>query len=158
MEHNGHGEGHRQFASLCFNTVWDLFEHVDRSEDETNQMIDAAHASRYHWRMRDDVEPRNMAISSWQLSRVYSAAGQADTASRYGQESLDICTSNGLSPFLTGYALEALTRAAHVGGDSEAARVTHTAARKYAMQVEDDKEQAMLLRDIDDATVDQGGR
>jgi hypothetical protein len=61
-----------------------------------------AHASRFHWRMSDDVEPRNMAIGIWQLSRVYSEAGRSDVVLRYGQGSPDICTTNSLSPFLSG--------------------------------------------------------
>ncbi len=158
MGEEGRSESHRQFSAECFNSVWDLLDRSERTEDETELMIDTAHASRYHWRMRDDVEPRNMAISSWQLSRVYAAAGHPDPALRYAEESLDLCKSNGLSPFLTGYALEALTRAALLGGDSKAAGLTRAAATEAAMKVEDDEERVMLLKDIDDAMGHGGER
>lgn len=158
MSEEGRLDSHRHFSAQCFNSVWDLLDQSERTEDETELMIDTAHASRYHWRMRDDVEPRNLAISSWQLSRVYSAAGRPNAALRYGQESLDVCTSNDLSPFLTGYALEALTRAALLSGDSEAASVTRAAAEDAAMRVQDAEEQTMLLKDIEDAMADGGGQ
>jgi hypothetical protein len=146
-----HADGHRMFSSECFNRVWELIDRFDRSDDDTELMIDSAHASRFHWRMRDDVDPRNMAIASWQLSGVYTAAGRSDEALRHGQESLDICMTNSLSPFLSGYAFEALARAALLGGDDEAARRHLEAAKDAATRIEDDEERTILMDDIEAA-------
>jgi hypothetical protein len=151
MSEERQSDGHRQFSVECFNGVWDVLDQSERTEAETELMIDMAHASRYHWQMRDDVMPRNLAVGSWQLSRVYSVAGRLRAATRYAQESLDLCTSNGLSPFFTGYALEALTRASFLRGDSEAAGVTYAAAKDAAMLIEDEEDKAVLLRDVEDA-------
>lgn len=144
-------DGHRSFSAECFNRVWELIDRSERTDDETELMVDSAHASRFHWRMRDDVEPRNMAIASWQLSRVYAAAGRSEEALRYGQESLDICTTNSLSPFLSGYAFEALARAALLGGDDEAARGHLEAAKEAANRIADTEERGMLMDDIEGA-------
>ncbi len=41
----------RKVAVALFNRVWDLLDSGDgRSADETAEMLDAAHASRYLWR------------------------------------------------------------------------------------------------------------
>ena len=151
MSGDARTDGHRTFSAECFNRVWELIDRSDRSDDDTELMIDSAHASRFHWRMRDDVEPRNMAIASWQLSRVYTAAGRSEEALRYGQESLDICTTKSLSPFLSGYAFEALARAALLSGDDEAASRALEAAKEAATRIADTEERSMLMDDIEGA-------
>lgn len=40
---------HTQSAKELFNLVWELLEKTTRTQEETDQMIHAAHASRYHW-------------------------------------------------------------------------------------------------------------
>ena len=40
---------HKQFADDLFNQTWNLIDKQDRSPAETDRMINAAHASRYHW-------------------------------------------------------------------------------------------------------------
>ena len=150
MSDYDYSEGHRVFSAQCFNRAWEMIDRSERSDDETAHMIDAAHASRYHWVMRGDAEPRNLAISAWQLSRVYAAAGLPDIAAIHAQESLDLCQRNDLSAFLTGYAFEALGRAAALDGNVEAAEAYVAAARDIALDVEDDDERSILLNDIDD--------
>jgi hypothetical protein len=39
----------RQLAAGLFNQVWVLLDKPDRSAGEDDQMVHAAHASRYHW-------------------------------------------------------------------------------------------------------------
>jgi len=143
-------EWHRAFSTSLFNQVWELLDREDRTDEESERMIDTAHASRYHWRMRDDAEPRNLAISAWQLSRVYAEAGLAEQAGRCGRESLELCTANGLGAFLTGYAHEALARAAVISGNPEEAERNLVMAGDLAAVVEDQEERAILLGDLDE--------
>ena len=39
----------RQLAAGLFNQVWVLLDKRDRSAGDDDQMVHAAHASRYHW-------------------------------------------------------------------------------------------------------------
>ena len=39
----------RQLATDLFNHTWELLELTDRTPDQDDEMIHAAHASRYHW-------------------------------------------------------------------------------------------------------------
>lgn len=64
----------RKLAASLFNHVWDLMEKKNRTIEENDRMIHAAHASRYHW--GNVGEPVNLARGEWQVSRVYST--QAD--------------------------------------------------------------------------------
>ena len=40
---------HRGLAAALFNHVWTLLETSDRTRDQDDEMLHAAHASRYHW-------------------------------------------------------------------------------------------------------------
>jgi hypothetical protein len=42
-------ETHKKFAVDLFNLTWDLLDKPERSADEDDKMIHAAHASRFHW-------------------------------------------------------------------------------------------------------------
>ena len=43
-------QAHRWFAVELNNRAWDLVEATERSPDETDEMIDSAHAACLHWR------------------------------------------------------------------------------------------------------------
>ncbi len=62
--------GERQLAASLFNHVWDLLEKQDRSASEDDEMMHAAHPSRYHWGVVG--EPVHWARGEWQCSRVYA--------------------------------------------------------------------------------------
>ena len=40
---------HRLIAVRLFNRVWEFMEKADRTSEEDDEMLHAAHASRYHW-------------------------------------------------------------------------------------------------------------
>ena len=68
--------GHKKFAAAAFNRTWDFIELKSRTDEEVRQMLDAAHASSWHWRHRDDATPKNRSIADWQLSRVWPSRHQ----------------------------------------------------------------------------------
>ena len=64
----------KSFAAALFSRVWELLEKQDRSTDEVDEMINAAHASRYFWSSVGTA--KNYAIGDWQIARVYSTLGR----------------------------------------------------------------------------------
>ena len=145
---------HRHFAAAAFNGTWDLIDKTDRSDAETDEMIHQAHAARWHWGRRDDVSPVNLAISAWQLSRVYAVAGNADEARRYATESLHLVDENDLPPFHRGYAHEALARTAAVVGDEDRRDHHVAAARDAAAAIDDEEHRDLLLADVSALTAE----
>jgi hypothetical protein len=144
----GELQGHAAFAAAAFNRAWELIDLAERSPSETAEMVDAAHASAWHWRYREDRSPKSDAVAAWQLSRVYALAGDAQSAAAHGQRSLDLAHEHSLGPFYVGYAHEALARAALAAGDSSAAASHAAAAAEHASQVEDDEERNILELDL----------
>ena len=109
-------------------------------------MISLAHASMAHWRERDDATPQNLSIGYWQLSRVYAVIEQADNARHYGQRCLEVSAEEG--PFFLGYAHEALTRAARLGGDASAFQLHLQKAKSLAAAIEDVENRQLLEADL----------
>ncbi len=112
-------------------------------------MIDLAHASRMHWRQRDDISPKHESISAWQLSRVYSVAGRPDEALRHGVRALEIAMRAGTGAFYVGYGHEAVARAAAALGDSDTAALHLGAARDLLSSISGLDERHTLKSDLD---------
>jgi hypothetical protein len=108
-------EIHRELAVKLFNDVWDLLDKKDRTREEAQRMINAAHASLYHWSLVGEAV--NLARGEWQVSRVYSECGRGEPAIHHANNSLQICTQNKIGDFDLAFAYEALARAFMVSGD-----------------------------------------
>jgi len=131
---------HRQLGVDLFNHTWDLLDKNERTQAEIDEMIHAAHASRYHWSQVGTAV--NLARGEWQISRVYSALRRSEPAHYHAQRSLEICHENGIGDFDLAFAYEALARAASVSGDNQSLQEylfqANTAGEKIAEQ--EDKE------------------
>lgn len=139
-------EVQRTLAADLFNYCWDLIEKPDRSQLETELMIDAAHASRFFWEAVG--EPVNHARGEWQISRAYAVAGRPEPALHHARRCLEICEANDIDGFDLAYAHEALARAHAVAGERAEALDWAAQARAAAESIEDDEDRELLLADI----------
>jgi len=137
---------HRKIASDLFNYTWSLLDRKRRSSGEIDEMLHAAHASRYHWGHAGT--PLNRAIGEWQISRVYAVLGRAEPALYHGRRALEIARRNRLGRFQLAYAYEALARAAAVAGELRARNRYLREARKIGAGVRDRDDRRMLLEDL----------
>jgi hypothetical protein len=108
---------HRQLGVDLFNDTWTLLEKENRTPDEDDEMVHAAHASAYHWLQAEGAGPANRARSDWQLSRVYAVLGRGEPALDYAQRCLDRCLENEIGDWDLAFAYEALARAHKVAGN-----------------------------------------
>lgn len=131
---------HRQLAVDLFNHTWELLDKSERTQADVDEMIHAAHASRYHWSQAGTAV--NLTRGEWQISRVYSVLGRGEPAHYHARRSLEICQENKIGDFDLAFAYEALARAASVSGDAKAVKenlaLAKAAGEKIAEQ--DDKE------------------
>jgi hypothetical protein len=134
-------EGERALAASLFNLAWTLLERTDRTPDDDDLMVHAAHASRYHWGRVG--QPMNAARGEWQISRVYAVVGRSEPAKHHAQRCLDLCLQHGIGDFDLAYAYEALARASRVDGDAEAVNRYRLLAAEAGARIEeaDDREQ-----------------
>jgi hypothetical protein len=147
--------GHKKFAAAAFNHAWDFIDLKVRADQDVHQMLDAAHASSWHWRHRDDATPQNRSVADWQLSRVHALAGNGAMALDYGNLSLVTANETGL-PFYIGYAYEAIARANWVLGNLDDARTALASAYECLDQIAAEDEKALLRPDLEDIAVKIG--
>jgi hypothetical protein len=107
-------EDHRKFAVNLFNMTWSLLDKKDRTEEEDNKMIHAAHASRFHW--GEIGTPLEFERGEWQISRVYSVLKRNEPALYHARRCLEICKENNIGDFDIAFAYEAIARAYAVLG------------------------------------------
>jgi DNA-binding transcriptional MerR regulator len=141
-------ENQKQLGIDLFNYVWTLLEKDDRTERESERMIDAAHASRFFWEQVG--EPANHARGEWQISRAYATVGRPEPALHHARRCLSICEEHGIGDFDLAYAFEALARACAAGGDANAADRYRRQAHQAAGQVADEEDRELLLNDLAD--------
>lgn len=140
---------HGLFAARCFNRAWKGIDAAERSPEEEEQMLSAAHASFWHWTQHPKCTPQNYSVGYWQLSRVYSLLGATALAQRYAQRALQVALDAPLPPYFVGCAYEALARAARVGGDRAAMAEHLSHAREWALRVESDDSRRLLQAELD---------
>ena len=136
----------RRVAVDLFNHVWRLLEIEGRTQAQDDDLVHAAHASRWHWGRVGG--PEQWAIGEWQCSRVYAVLGRGDQALFHAQRCLDLCDENGVESFVPASAHEALARAHAVRGDMEAARVERNLAYALAVELDDDDDRAVIEADL----------
>ena len=109
-----------KMAKDCFNETWTLLEKANRTEDEDNEMVHTAHASRYHWGVlvaNGKGKPVNLQRGEWQIARVYTVLNRVEPALHHAKLCLKLTEDNDIKDFDLGFAYEAMARAAAAAGD-----------------------------------------
>jgi hypothetical protein len=114
--------GHRRLGKDLFNRVWSLLEVPDRTPAQVDEMLHAAHASRFHWSRADGSQAVNLGRGEWQCSRVYAVLGRGEPALWHSRRCLDLCREFELGDWDLAAAYEAMSRASLVAADDVAAR------------------------------------
>ena len=106
-----HRPEERQEAVDLFNHVWTLMELPERTPEQDDEMIHAAHASRHHWAAVGTGV--NLARGEWQISRVYVTLGRGEPALFHAGRCLAYCEANAdeIADWDLPFAYEALARA-----------------------------------------------
>ena len=108
-------------------------EKADRTRDDDDEMLHAAHASRYHWGVVGQAEHR--ARGEWQISRVYTVLGRGEPAIAHAKRCLEICEQHGIADWDLAYAYEALARAHKMARHPAEARKFNKLARAAGYRI-----------------------
>jgi DNA-binding transcriptional MerR regulator len=138
----------RQLAADLFNHTWALLELQGRTTEQDDEMIHAAHASRYHW--GEVGTPANRARGEWQCARVYAVLGRAEPALHHARRCLAICEEHGLGDWDLAAAWEALARAALVAGDRVLYRDALARGRTALDAIADPEDRRLVEVDLDE--------
>ncbi|HMK11731.1 MAG TPA: hypothetical protein VK461_09130 [Acidimicrobiales bacterium] len=132
-------QAHRAFAKDCNNGAYDLLARPDRTDAETEAMVDMAHAAKHHWHEGGGT-PVNEVRAEYLLGRVYAFAGRSEPALHHAGRALARAEDLGLGDFDLAFAHEGLARALACGGDLDDARAELSVARAVPIADAEDKE------------------
>ena len=136
----------RGLAVDLFNHVWTLLERTDRTPLDDDEMLHAAHASRYHW--GEVGEPVNLARGEWQCSRVYAVLGRAEPALWHARRCVALCEEHRIGDWDIAFAWEAVARAASVAGAHREAQEAVQRAQELAAEIVEDEDRELVLADL----------
>jgi hypothetical protein len=127
---------HRQLGVDLFNHAWTLLDLPERSREQDDELLHAAHASRHHWGQAG-AGPEHLARGEWQISRVYVVLGRAEPAIHHALRCLELCEEHGIGDWDLAYAHEALARAYALAGDADQAARHERLAREAGDAIAD---------------------
>jgi hypothetical protein len=140
---------HRQLGVDLFNHVWTLLSKSERTPEEDDEMIHAAHASRFHWSRAGTTT--NLARGEWQCSRVYARLGRAEPALHHALRCLAYTeAADDAKEWDLPFAYEALARAYFVAGDEPRARENAARGRELAAAITDAGDREHTLAELAD--------
>jgi tetratricopeptide (TPR) repeat protein len=141
-------EQRRRLAVHLFNHAWALMRLPERTPEQDDEFIHAAHASRHHW--AEVGTAANLARGEWQVSRVYATLGRSEPALFHAERCLAYCESDpdALDDWDLPYAYEALARAYAVGGNTDEAEQFAARARELSARVADEEDREQLTADL----------
>ena len=139
-------EEHRRLGKELYNRVWTLLETPDRSPEQTDEMLHAAHASRYHWTVGGEAAHR--ARGEWQCSRVYAVLRRGEPALWLARRCVALCEEHGLGDWDLAAAYEAMARASSIAGDEDEARAWKVRATTALTAIADPEDRELIESDL----------
>lgn len=136
----------RRLASQANNRAWTLAEMLRRSPEEDEEMLQAAHAAMYFWKIAGT--PVNQARAAQLLAHVYALLKLPEPAAHYLDKSLPHFTQQDCAPWELAFAHAVAANVASAQGDA-AAYASHCAEAKAAAERITDAQ----TRDTFDATL-----
>ena len=126
--------------------TWTLLERDDRTADDDERMVHAAHASAFHWQQAGG-DPES-ARADWLLSHVYAVLGRSEEAARYARHCLATCERNGFGDFDLAYAYEAMARSCGRVRETPAKRRVAGEGRAGGSAIADAEDRDLFLADL----------
>jgi hypothetical protein len=128
-------EAHQKFAVDFFNLAWTIHDKKDRTQEDNDMMIHAAHASRFHWGQIGT--PTHFERGEWQISRMYAVLNRTEPALYHAKRCLEICAANNIGDWDIAFAYEAIARAYAIAGNKNETEKHHNLAKAAGEKIKD---------------------
>ncbi|MCK4576016.1 hypothetical protein KAU34_06390 [candidate division WOR-3 bacterium] len=139
-------ECHKRFAVEMFNLVWSLHDKKNRTKEEDDKMVHAAHASRFHW--GEIGTAVNLERGEWQISRVYAILDRAQSALYHAKRCLEICEENKIGDWDIAFAYEGMARSYAVAGKKTECEKYIKLAEEAGKQIKEKGDKDLFFSEI----------
>jgi hypothetical protein len=137
---------HKIFAVELNNLVWEFLGKENRTSQEDEKMIHAAHASCYHWSIIG--APINLQRGEWLISHVYAYLNRAEPAVHHAKKCMELTEEHGFKDFDLAYAYEAMARAFASAENKEESAKYIALAREAGSKIEGKKDKELFFSDF----------
>jgi len=132
----------RRLASQANNRAWTLAEMPRRSPEEDEEMLQAAHAAMYFWKIVG--KPSNHAHAAQLLAHVYALLRLPGPAAHYLGKSLPHFTQHDCAPWELAFAHAVAANVASAEGDATAHAEHYLQAKAAAEHITDAETREMF--------------
>ena len=132
----------KRLASQANNRAWTLAEMPHRSSDQDEEMLQAAHAAMYFWKIVG--QPGNHAHAAQLLAHVYALLRLPGPAAKYLSRSLPYFMQRDCPPWELAFAHAVAANVASAAGDAAAYASHYSDAKALAAQITDTETREML--------------
>jgi hypothetical protein len=146
QEKNSEKEIQTKFAKNLFNLTWSFLDKKDRTKEDNDKMINAAHASHYHW--MEIGTPLEFERGEWQISRVYSVLNMPESALYHAKRCLEVCQVNKYGDFDIAFAYEGMARANAVAGNKTECKKYIELAKKAGEQISSKEDRDYFFNEL----------
>lgn len=139
----------RALAIGLYDRTMDLLQVPDRTADQDDDLIHAAHASRHHW--GEVGGPLNLARGEWLCSRVYATLGRSEPALWHARRCLELLEGTAAADradWDLAAAYEAMARSLAAAGDEAGRDAWVGRARAALADVADPDDRAVIDQDL----------
>ena len=133
----------RRFASQANNRAWTLAEMLHRSPEEDEEMLQAAHAAMYFWKIVGT--PSNHAHAAQLLAHVYALLKLPRPAAQYLSKSLPYLTQHDCAPWEVAFAHAVAANVASAEGNAAAYAKHYAEAQAAAAHITDPETREMFV-------------
>jgi hypothetical protein len=135
---------HRWHAKECNNLAWDLSELPERSVAQDEEMLNAAHASAYHWAVIGTE--LNQVRAKMLLGHVYAALGRGQDALSYAQQSFDYLAAHEPPDWEIAFSHAILANAAYAAHEDKLHRQHYARARELGEAISDPEDKEIFFK------------
>jgi hypothetical protein len=118
----------RRLASQANNRAWSLSEATSRTPEEDEEMLQAANAAMYFWKIVGNAN--HHAHAAQLLAHVYALLGLGDPAKRYLAKSNPVLLGEGAEPGERAFAHAVTANVAAATGDAAAHAMHYAEAER----------------------------
>jgi hypothetical protein len=133
----------KRLASQANNRAWTLAEILDRSPEEDEEMLHAAHAAMYFWEIVGD--PSNHAHAAQLLAHVYALLRLPGPAAQYLSKSLPYFTQHDCMPWEMAFSHAIAANVASAEGNAAAYAKHYAEAQAAAAHITDPETREMFV-------------
>lgn len=132
----------RRLAAQANNRAWALADQMRRSPDEEEDMLQAAHAAMYLWKIVGNAS--NKAHAAQLLAHVYALLNLPNPANYFLSQSQPFFLESPCAPWELAYAHLVAANVAAAAGDSSQHRAHHARAVALVAALSDQEERDIL--------------